>query len=110
MSLDNIKISKEKLFVNLAQRESSVPIRQCQNQSQGYQHEFFRLSLQKEMNFRFDILFKTCSTGHFCPVGSEEQIRCPLGHFSGKVGRSQCEKCPVNVHKVERRPLAGILL
>lgn len=35
-----------------------------------------------------------CTAGHFCPIGSYNQLTCPAGFFQSNLSRGQCQPCP----------------
>ena len=33
-------------------------------------------------------------SGHFCPMGSTNPIRCPSGYYQDELGSYECKDCP----------------
>lgn len=40
------------------------------------------------------VLLKFHLSGHYCPTGSSEPIRCDSGSYQDEIGQSGCKDCP----------------
>ena len=56
--------------------------------------------LKEGLYFRItDFFFKLCLLpGHYCPIGSDDPIRCTSGTYQDELGQSTCKVCPIGYY------------